>query len=92
MNDLTAIHDLITTRATESLEAVRDWIRVPSFSDTGVGIPEGAEYTKNLLERICPDATIYPSECHPFVMGTVRSNLPDTPWLIAVSPVTVPAR
>ena len=82
MTDLTPTHDLITARATESLEAVRDWIRVPSFSDTGVGIAEGAEYTKKLLERICPDANIYPSECHPFVMGTVSSSLENAPWLI----------
>ena len=36
MTDLTSIHDLITFRATESLETARDWIRVPSFSDTDV--------------------------------------------------------
>lgn len=76
------IHDLITSRAGESLEAIRDWIRIPSFSDTGVGILEGAEYTKNLLQRIAPDAAVYPTAGHPMVMGTVRSNNPNAPWLL----------
>ncbi len=82
MNDYKITHDLITSRATESLEAVRDWIRVPSFSDTGVGILEGAEYAKNLLQRIAPDAAVYPTAGHPMVMGTVRSSNPNAPWLL----------
>ncbi len=79
---LNGVHDLITARATESLEMVREWIRVPSFSDTGVGMLEGAEYTKNLLSRIAPDAQVYPTAGHPMVMGTVRSHLSDAPWLL----------
>ena len=82
MIDLTATHALIEARATESLEAVREWIRVPSFSDTGIGITEGAEYTKNLLHRIAPDAQVYPTEGHPMVMGTVRSHDDAAPWMI----------
>ncbi len=76
------IHDLISSRASESLEAVRDWIRIASFSDTGVGMLEGAEYAKNLLLRIAPDADVYPTAGHPMVMGTVRSSLVDAPWLL----------
>ncbi len=79
--NLEAVHNIIKTRASESLEAVRDWIRVPSFSDTGLGIQEGAEYTKNLLQRIAPDAAVYPTSGHPMVMGTVCSSQ-EAPWLI----------
>ncbi|MFN3265584.1 MAG: M20/M25/M40 family metallo-hydrolase [Deinococcales bacterium] len=81
MNNIT-IHDLITARADASLQAVRDWIRVASFSDTGVGILEGAEYAKQLLAQICSDAAVYPTEGHPIVMGTLRSSNEGAPWLL----------
>ncbi len=77
-----SVHDLISSRAGESLEAVRAWIRIESFSDTGIGIEHGAHYAKTLLERIAPDAEVYETAGHPMVMGTVRSSLPDAPWLI----------
>jgi acetylornithine deacetylase/succinyl-diaminopimelate desuccinylase-like protein len=79
---LEIIHNRITAQADNALEQVRDWIRVASFSDTGVGMLEGAQYAKNLLAKICPDAAVYPTEGHPMVMGTARSPLPNAPWLL----------
>lgn len=77
-----AVHELIARRETRSIEDVRDWIRVPSFSDTGEGIAECARYTRDLLATVAPDAAVVPTPGHPVVFGTVPAGVPGAPTLL----------
>jgi acetylornithine deacetylase/succinyl-diaminopimelate desuccinylase-like protein len=79
---LETAHRLVEARAPLALEAVRDWIRVPSFSDSGEGMLEGAAYTCELLRRVAVDARVVPTAGHPVVFGTVPASLEGAPWLI----------
>ena len=79
--DQRVVHAEITKRQVAALEAVRDYIRVPSFSDTGEGMAECAAYTRDLLGVIAPDAAVVETEGYPVVFGTVRSRRPNAPTL-----------
>ncbi|MEM6530527.1 MAG: M20/M25/M40 family metallo-hydrolase, partial [Chloroflexota bacterium] len=78
----TRLHNTIDRREAASIEAVRDWLRRPSFSDTGEGMAEAAVYTRDLLAQIAPDAQIVPTAGYPMVLGTVKSKQPDAPTLM----------
>jgi acetylornithine deacetylase/succinyl-diaminopimelate desuccinylase-like protein len=79
---LQAVHDLIASREPVSLEAVREWLRRPSFSDTGVGMAEGAAYALELLKPVSSDARLVVTPGYPMVFGTTASSNPDAPWLL----------
>jgi acetylornithine deacetylase/succinyl-diaminopimelate desuccinylase-like protein len=81
-SSLARAHELIDQREALSLEAVRDYIRQPSFSDTGEGMLECAQYTRELLAQIAPDATVVETAGWPVVFGSVRAKNPDAPTLI----------
>lgn len=78
----TRTHELIAAREPAAVEAVREWLRVPSFSDTGEGIDACAAYTRDLLATIAPDAAVVPTEGHPVVLGTVPAKAPGAPTLL----------
>ncbi len=82
MNKALSVHELIDLRQAESLEAVRAYLRQPSFSDTGEGMLECAHLTRDLLGQIAPDAAVVPTQGWPVVFGQVRSPDPEAPTLI----------
>ena len=82
LEDRTSVHARINRQHDASLEAVREYVRQPSFSDTGEGILECAEYTRALLARIAPDARVVQTAGYPVVFGQVRSNRIGAPTLI----------
>lgn len=69
-------------RAAEAVDVVRSWVALPSFSDTGEGIAACAEFTRDLLARVAPDAAVVPTGGHPVVLGTVASRTPGAPTLV----------
>jgi acetylornithine deacetylase/succinyl-diaminopimelate desuccinylase-like protein len=79
---LHATHAEITRRGAASLDALRRYIRVPSFSDTGEGMAEAAEYTRDLLATIATDAAVVPTDGFPVVFGTVPATRRNAPSLI----------
>ena len=81
-SSIQAVHDLIASRESDSLEAVREWLRRPSFSDNGEGMTEGAAYALELLKQVSEDAAIVPTSGYPMVFGTTPSTNPDAPWLL----------
>jgi acetylornithine deacetylase/succinyl-diaminopimelate desuccinylase-like protein len=76
------VHAQIDLNEPAAFEAVRDWVRLPSFSDTGEGMPEAAEYTCAVLAQIALDARVVPTAGWPVVYGTVPATMPDAPTLI----------
>jgi acetylornithine deacetylase/succinyl-diaminopimelate desuccinylase-like protein len=92
---LDAAHVAVDAAADDAFEAVRDWVRRPSFSDTGEGMLAAAEHTRELLADVAPDAAVVSTAGWPVVLGTVRSKRSDAPTLIVyglydVTP-TIPA-
>ena len=77
-----AAHAAVDAAADAAFEGVRDWIRQASFSDTGEGMLSSAEYTRELLARVAPDAAVVPTAGWPVVLGTVRSRRPAAPTLL----------
>ncbi|MDQ6739037.1 MAG: M20/M25/M40 family metallo-hydrolase [Actinomycetota bacterium] len=80
--EFTQVHQLIDDDGNSAMEEVRRALRMPSFSDTGEGIGAAAEHFATLVGRVCPDATIVPTEGYPVVLGTVRSPRQGAPTLI----------
>ncbi|MGW2346521.1 M20/M25/M40 family metallo-hydrolase [Streptomyces sp. NPDC001661] len=75
-------HRLIDLRGETSIEEVRNWLRMPSFSDTGEGIMACARHTRELLGTVAADARIVETDGHPVVLGTVPAGRPDAPTLL----------
>lgn len=69
------------TPADAALATVREWVALPSFSATGEGIGACADYTRDLVATVAPDAAIVPTGGHPAVVGTVTARDPDAPTL-----------
>jgi acetylornithine deacetylase/succinyl-diaminopimelate desuccinylase-like protein len=56
----------------EHLEFLRGWLRQPSISGTGEGIPEMAELVKRAIEEeLGGTATVHETTGHPIVLGRV---------------------
>lgn len=82
-DQLEAVHRHIEREEPASLHALRDYLRIPGFSDTGEGIAESAEATCALLRRIgAADAHLVQTPGHPVVLGTLASRRPDAPTLV----------
>jgi len=75
-------HALVDEREHDSVEQVRRWLRIPSFSDTGEGIAACAEYTRDLLGLVCPDATVTATAGNPVVWGATGPAEPGVPTLL----------
>ncbi len=71
-----AAHTEVAARAEVALSLVRESLRMPSFSDTGEGIPETAEWFRSALQRVCADAALVPTAGHPVVLGTTPAADP----------------
>lgn len=70
------------SRVAQAVDVVREWVALPSFSDTGEGITACAAFTRDLLATVAPDAAVVPTEGHPVVLGTLGSGVPDAPTLL----------
>jgi hypothetical protein len=79
---LSRAHALVDEREHDSVEQVRRWLRIPSFSDTGEGIAACAEYTRDLLGLVCPDATVTATAGNPVVWGATGPAEPGVPTLL----------
>ncbi len=78
----TAIHAEVAARGAAAQELVRESLRMCSFSDTGEGIPETAEWFRAVLERVCADAALVPTAGHPVVLGTTAAASADAPTVV----------
>lgn len=79
---LHAAHTEILRRNAASLDALRRYIGVPSFSDSGEGMADAAHYNRDLLATIASDAAVVATDGFPVVFGTVPAARPNAPSLI----------
>jgi len=81
-DDPAPAHTAVTASGEAAQELVRESLRMRSFSDTGEGIPETAEWFRALLGRVCVDAALVPTTGHPVVLGTTAAAQPDAPTVV----------
>src|SRR5687768_14919195 len=60
----------------DHLEAIRSYLKQPSVSGTGEGIPECAAMTADLIEMAGGSARVVPTDGHPAVVGKVEGPGP----------------
>ena len=73
-----AVFNHIDRHENESVEAVRSFLRIPGFSDTGEGITESANAALSYLTRISAvDAKLVDTPGHPVVTGKSYSKNPN---------------
>lgn len=77
-----AAHAAIDARWRSVVDQVRTAVQMPSFSDTGEGIGQAAEYFAQLLSTVCPDAAVVPTPGHPVVFGTCHRAREGAPTLL----------
>ena len=80
--ELTPVHTAVDVRGPDAQALVRASLRMPSFSDTGEGIPETAEWFRDVLGRVCTDAALVRTAGHPVVLGTTAAMTPDAPTVV----------
>lgn len=86
LDSLKAVHDHIDAHANDYIEEVRSFLRIPGFSDTGVGIRESAHACLEYLKRIgATDAQLVETGGHPVVYGKLVSKNPDAKTLLIYS-------
>lgn len=79
---LARVHAAIDSLGLGPLEEVRSSLRLASFSDTGEGIEQTAEYFLGLLRRVCSDARLVSTAGHPIVFGTAPSPRADAATIV----------
>lgn len=84
------VHEEIDRRQGKSVNALRRWLQQLAFSDTGMGIADGAVYTRDLLASIAKEAVVLITDGHPIVLGTVQSRRTNAPTLIIYGLYDVP--
>ena len=79
--DLKKVYAYIDEHIDEHVENLQKWIRQPSISNSGEGIPESAEMVKGFFERLGCQARVYDvgitewgSPGNPVVYGTTREE------------------
>ncbi len=66
-------HTTIDASGAAAQELVRESLRMRSFSDTGEGIPETAEWFRTVLGRVCTDAALVATSGNPVALGTTAA-------------------
>jgi acetylornithine deacetylase/succinyl-diaminopimelate desuccinylase-like protein len=80
------VHDYIDRHTDEYIEEVRRFLRIPGFSDTGVGIRESAEACLGYIKMLgSTDAKLVDVGGHPVVFGKLRSKRPDAKTMLLYS-------
>ena len=99
--DLQKVYGYIDEHIDDHVENLRSWIRQPSISNSGEGIPESAEMVKGFFEKLgCqtarvyePGVTEYGSPANPVVYAKCDEGAPKTVaiyWQYDTMPVTQP--
>jgi acetylornithine deacetylase/succinyl-diaminopimelate desuccinylase-like protein len=100
-DDLKKVYAFIDQHIDEHVENLQKWIRQPSISNTGEGIPESAEMVKGFFDQLgCqtthvydPGVTEYGSPANPVVYAKCDEGAPRTLavyWMYDTMPVTQP--
>jgi acetylornithine deacetylase/succinyl-diaminopimelate desuccinylase-like protein len=99
--ELKKIYTYIDDHVDEHVENLQKWIRQPSISNSGEGIPESAEMVKGFFEQLgCQDARVFDvgitefgSPGNPVVYGRCNEGAPRTLviyWMYDTMPITQP--
>ena len=99
--DLQKVFTYIDTNIDTHAENIQKWIKQPSISNSGEGIPESAEMVKGFFEKLgCQDARVfdtglteYGSQGNPVVFAKCDEGAPKTLaiyWQYDTMPVTQP--
>ena len=99
--DLKKVYSYIDEHIDDHVENLQKWIRQPSISNTGEGIPESAEMVKGFFDKLgCqetkiydPGITEYGSRANPVVYAKCDEGAPRTLaiyWMYDTMPVTQP--
>ena len=75
-------HTTIDASGAAAQELVRESLRMRSFSDTGEGIPETAEWFRTVLGRVCTDAALVATSGNPVALGTTAALRADAPTVV----------
>jgi acetylornithine deacetylase/succinyl-diaminopimelate desuccinylase-like protein len=75
---ISQIHHAIEADFAAHLEAIREFVRQPSISHTGLGILETAEQVKQFIEEVGGHAEVVPTAGHPVVFGDLMLDKPKT--------------
>jgi acetylornithine deacetylase/succinyl-diaminopimelate desuccinylase-like protein len=99
--DLKKVYTYIDEHIDEHVENLQKWIRQPSISNSGEGIPESAEMVKGFFEQLGCQARVYDvgitewgAPGNPVVYGKCDEGAPKTLaiyWQYDTMPVTQPA-
>ena len=99
--DLKKIYTYVDEHVDEHVENLQRWIRQPSISNSGEGIPESAEMVKGFFEQLgCQESRVYDvgttewgSQGNPVVYARCDEGAPRTLviyWMYDTMPVTQP--
>lgn len=77
-----AAHADIDRSAAATLGAIRQCLRMPSFSDTGEGIAQTAAWFLDRLRQLDPDATAHQTDGNPILTARVPGPRPGGPTLL----------
>jgi acetylornithine deacetylase/succinyl-diaminopimelate desuccinylase-like protein len=99
--DLKKIYTYIDEHTDEHVENLQRWIRQPSISNSGEGIPESAEMVKGFFEQLgCQESRVYDvgktewgAQGNPVVYARCDEGAPRTLviyWMYDTMPVTQP--
>jgi acetylornithine deacetylase/succinyl-diaminopimelate desuccinylase-like protein len=72
------VHQTIGKDFPAHLEAIREFVRMPSISADGTGMAETADAVKGLIEEVGGQAQVVPTKGHPIVYGEVNAGKPKT--------------
>lgn len=75
---LHSVFDEIDASFGEHLERARRFVRQPSISATGTGIPEMAALVAQEIQRLGGSAEVVSTDGHPVVWGEIQSGAPRT--------------
>jgi acetylornithine deacetylase/succinyl-diaminopimelate desuccinylase-like protein len=100
-DELKKIYTYIDDHIDEHVENLQRWIRQPSISNSGEGIPESAEMVKGFFEQLgCQESKVYDvgttefgSQGNPVVFAKCDEGAPHTLlvyWMYDTMPVTQP--
>src|SRR2546427_8249096 len=100
-DDLKKVYTYIDEHIDEHVAGLQKWIRQPSISNSGEGIPESAEMVKGFFEQLgCQEARVYDvgvtefgSPGNPVVWARCNEGAPKTLlvyWMYDTMPITQP--
>jgi acetylornithine deacetylase/succinyl-diaminopimelate desuccinylase-like protein len=75
---LDAVHQAIEAGFSDHLQAIRDFVRMPSISADGTGISETAQEVKRFIEEVGGEAEVVRTDGNPVVYGELMLGRPKT--------------